>query len=339
MQKSKWYKILAPCVFILLIVPVAACSQPSTTEDLEQPVQPAEFSVGPVTLAPSTAMVGDVVTVAATVTNTGDVSGTYTAALSIDGQEADKKDITIEPGGSQQVSFQLTKTTAGSYNLAIGSSSTTLTVYDWSPYTIQYFESQGALAAIYVSGENGHIVHFTPPAKAFRIQKIKIYGTVYILNTSEFDEKYITVRIWDKEGNNQLWSQDFPWRLFMGDAHWQEIKVPDIRVDDDFNVELVTNSNPMSIRDGIPVPGGDPIGIYTFGVSGIAGRGGVKRPDVWSVVVIGFDYPQSNTNAPLNRPETRSGYSLMGKLIDPGQDRLKGIRWLIRVEGEGAPGD
>jgi len=339
MRKSKWYKILVSLVFLLLIVPVAACSQPSTTtEDLQQAGQPAEFDVGPVTFAPSTVMVGDVVTVAATVTNTGDVSGTYTAALSTDGQEVDKKDITLEPGVSKEASFQLPETTAGSYNLAIGNSSSTMTVYEWSPYTIQYDESQGALAGIYVSGENGHIVHFTPPAKAFRIQKIKIYGTVYILNTSEFDDNYITVRIWDKEGNNQLWSQDFPWRLFIGDAHWREIKVPDVRVDDDFNVELVTNSNPMSIRDGTPVPGGDPIGIYTFGIPGIAGQGGVKRPDVWSVVIIGFDYPESYTGSSLNRPETRSGYSLMGKLIDPGQGRLKGIRWLIRVEGEGAPG-
>jgi hypothetical protein len=318
MRNSKWHKILIPLFLFLLIVPAAACSQPSTTKDMEQPVQPAEFSVGPVTLAPSTVMVGDVVAVAATVTNTGGVSGTYTAALSIDGQEADKKDIAIGPGGNEQVSFQLTETTAGSYNLAIGSSTTTLIVYDWSPYTIQYDESQGVPVGIYIKGEEGHIVHFTPPAKAFKIQKIKMYGTAKVSNTSEFDDNVITVRIWDKEGNNQLWSQDFPWRLFFGE-YWQEVAVPDIRVNDDFLVEIVTHSELASDSDVLKT------------LEEIGG-------DVRSVVVIGIDYPEAFADSPLERPETRSGYSLMGKVIDPVTGMLKGIRWLIRVEGEGVPG-
>jgi hypothetical protein len=336
MRNSKWHKILIPLFLFLLIVPAAACSQPSTTKDMEQPVQPAEFSVGPVTLAPSTVMVGDVVAVAATVTNTGGVSGTYTAALSIDGQEADKKDIAIGPGGNEQVSFQLTETTAGSYNLAIGSSTTTLIVYDWSPYTIQYDESQGVPVGIYIKGEEGHIVHFTPPAKAFKIQKIKMYGTAKVSNTSEFDDNVITVRIWDKEGNNQLWSQDFPWRLFFGE-YWQEVAVPDIRVNDDFLVEIVTHSE----------PDGDPIGFAQIAPGTpqvLASDSDVLKTleeiggDVRSVVVIGIDYPEAFADSPLERPETRSGYSLMGKVIDPVTGMLKGIRWLIRVEGEGVPG-
>ncbi|MFC2049772.1 CARDB domain-containing protein [Chloroflexota bacterium] len=338
MQKSKWSKILIPLFLLLLIVPAVACSQPSTApKDLQQAGQPAEFNVGPVSFAPSTVMVGDVVTVAATVTNTGDVSGTYTAALSINGQEADKKDITIGPGASKEASFQLTETTTGSYNLAIGSSTTTLTVYEWNPYTIQYDDSQGVPVGVYVKGEEGHIVHFTPPAKAFKVQKIKMFGTAKVSNTSEFDDNVITVRIWDKEGNNQLWSQDFPWRLFFG-AYWQEVAVPDIRVDDDFLVEIVTHSEPegdpigfAQIAPGTPeVIAGDDSDVLRI-LEAIGG-------DVKSVIVIGFDYPQAFADSPLERPETRSGYSLMGKVIDPVTGMLKGLRWLIRVEGEGAPG-
>jgi hypothetical protein len=282
-------------------------------------------------------MVGDSIKATATIKNTGDIAGTYTAALSIDGQEVDNKAILVNPGTSQEVSFQLSKTTAGSHQLTIGNSSTLLTVYNWSPYTIQYDESDGVQSGIYVSGDNGHIVHFTPPAKAFMIRTIKILGTVSILNTSEFDKKYVTVRIWDKEGNNQLWSQDFPWRLFMGPAIWREIKVPEVRVNDDFYVELVTHSNPAGYRsDGTIAYGGDPIDFVQLSISGML-PGVIKRP--LSVVVIGFDYPQSYIDSPSNRPETRSGYSFMGKLIDPGQKRLEGIQWLIRVEGEGTPGN
>jgi hypothetical protein len=199
------------------------------------------------------------------------------------------------------------------------------------------------MVGIYVSGENGHIIRFTPPNKAFKIQKIKIFEGLYFLNTSYLDKNHFTVRIWDKDGNNQLWSQDFPWRFFWGFYGWKEIKVPDVRVDDDFQVEIVTYSGPSSYKPGteIPSPGGDPIGFVDFatGVPMTRGPIAVQRTvETLGVVAIGLDYPQSSVNSPSNRPETRSGYSYMGKLIDPGQGRFKGINWLIRVDGEGAPG-
>ena len=333
MRQWKLYLIIVPSLVFLLFATMAACSQPPATIE-NQPVsqKPAEFDVGAITFEPATVMDGDLFTATATVKNTGDIAGTYTATLSVNGQQVDSKVIPVEPESSQEVSFQLSKTTAGNYQIVIGNSSTVLTVHNWSPYTIQYDESDGALVCIYVSGDNGHIVHFTPPAKAFIIRTIKILGTVSILNTSELDN-FVTVRIWDKEGNNQLWSQDFPWRLFMGPAIWREIEVPEVRVNDDFYVEVVTHSNPAGYgSDGTIAYGGDPINFVQLSTFG-----GMPRVPL-SVVAIGFDYPQSYIDSPANRPETRSGYSYMGKLIDPGQKRLEGIQWLIRVDGEGAPG-
>jgi hypothetical protein len=279
-------------------------------------------------------MVGDSIILTASVKNVGDTAGIYTAALFIDGQQVDSKAITVDPGSSQDVSFQFSKTTAGNYNLAIGNSSNILTVYNWSPYTIKYDESDGVTEGIYVSGKNGHIVRFTPPAQAFRIQKIRIFGFAKVKNTYELDQNRVTVRIWDRAGNNQLWSRDFHWSLFMV-GNWQDIQVPDIRVNDDFEVEVVTYSDPG---------GSEPIDFVSLTqtlTETIDKFGGVVifRPgqNIPSVICIGFDYPQSYINSPSNRPETRSGYSYMGKLIDPGQKRLEGIRWLIRVQGEGAP--
>ena len=333
MRRMRLYPIIGRCLLFLLFATMAACSpQPATIKEQPASQKPAEFEVGPITFEPPVVMVGDSVTATALVKNIGDVAGTYTAVLSVDGQEVDSKAIPVDPGSSQEVSFQLSKTTAGSYKLATGNSSTVLTVYNWNPQTIQYDDSDGVSAGIYVSGENGHIVHFTPPAKAFKIQKIKIFVSLYFLNTSYLDKNHFTLRIWDKEENKLLWSQDFPWRLFWGFFGWKEIEVPDIRVNDDFYIEIVTNSNPMRYKPGteIPSPGGDPIGFAEMG-----------KPVPYeynNVIVIGFDYPQSYVKSSSNRPETRSGYSYMGKLIDPGQKRLEGIQWLIRVEGEGAPG-
>jgi hypothetical protein len=330
----KLYTIVASCLLFLLFAAMAACSQPST--NIEKPSagqKPAEFEVGPITIEPPGVMVGDTVTVTATVSNIGGTAGTHIAALSVDGQEVNTKAISVDPGSSQQVSFQLSQTTAGNYQLAIGTSTTALIVYNWTPYTIQYDHSDGVPVCIYVSGDNGHIVRFTPD-KEFRIRSIKILGTASVLNTSEFDENHITVRIWDKDGSNQLWSQDFPWRLFMGPAIWRQIEVPEVRVNDDFYVELVTHSNPAGYTsDGTIAYGGNPVEFVQLST-----LGGMPRAPL-NIVAIGFDYPQSYISSPSSHPITRSGYSYMGKLIDPGQERLEGINWLIRVEGEGTTGN
>jgi hypothetical protein len=325
MRQWKSYLTIITCLFLLFFTMMAACAQPPAATETKPAPNPAEFEVGPITLEPPVVMVGDTVALEATVNNSGDLAGTYAAVLLVDGQEAARKDITVEPGSSQNISFQLSQTTAGSHQLAIGNSSIVLTAYIWNPQTIKYDESDGVGMGIYVSGDNGHIIHFTPPNKAFKIQKIKIFGMAK--NATIFSKNIVTVRIWNKEANNLLWNQDFPWPLFLG-ADWHEIKVPDIRVNDDFQVELVTYSDPA---------GGDPIDfdeLLQFAVppSLIIGK-------VPSLIIIGFDYPKSCVNPPVNCPETRSGYSYMGKLIDPGQGRFKGINWLIRVEGEGASGN
>lgn len=325
--------VLAVLFFAVLV----ACAAPPAIEPPAFSQRPASFEGGPITLSPPVVMVGDSVTISTTFKNTDAIAGTYAVALLVNGQQSGSQDISLNPGSSQEVTFQLSETTAGDYYLSIGSSNAVLTVYNWRPYTIQYDGADGSPVGAYVNGEQGHIVHFTPPNKAFRVQKIRIFGATMIKNTSELDN-HITVRIWNKDGTNQLWSQDFTWRLFLSGS-WQEIKVPDIRVEDDFEVEAVTHS----------IAQGDPIDFALIaGIAAPPGNTGGKllhfpgpASYAQSVVLIGAVYPPSYLEfpSPSNRPETRSGYSYMGKLIDPGQGRLERINWLIRVDGEGASGN
>jgi len=322
---------------LLLLLTITACSPAATpTQSVTSPT-PAKFEVGPVAIEPAVVMLGDPVSASTTIQNTGETAGTYTATLLVNGQKSTTQAVSLNPGGSQTVTFQLYETTASNYNLSIGTSSTILTVYNWVPAAIQYDHSDGVSQGIYVSDDNGHIVRFTPPNKAYTVQKIRILGGVKPLNTYELDSKSITIRIWDKDANNLLWSRDFPWRSFIGLPIWRVIDVPNVRVNDDFNVELVTHSVPASYRsDGSVSYGGDQIGFVQLAAGGA--MPGAIIGGTQSIVVIGFDYPESYVNSPANRPQTRSGYSYMGKLIDPGQGRFEGIQWLIRVEGEGAPG-
>lgn len=323
------------CSAILLLAAMAACSPQAPTETT-QPRQAAEFEVGPITVTPSVVMAGDTAVVTAAITNTGNITGTYNAVFLVDGQETGTQSITVAPGSSREVNFQFSETATGSYNLAIGNSGTALTVYNWTPYTIQYDNSDGATVGVYVDGEAGHLVQFSPPNKAFKIQKIMIFAATKIASTAELNNP-VTFRIWNKDASSLLWSQDVPWSQFV-DGTWQEIKVPDIRVNDDFRVEVVTHSavigDPIDFASiiGLIAPPVDD-GGWIFRLIGPTG-------EVQNAVLVGFDYPQTylESPSPVNRPETRSGYSLNGKLFDPGQGRLEGIQWLIRVEGEGPPG-
>lgn len=334
MRQWKLHLTVIVSLLFVLFATVSACYPASTT--LTQPPvtpKPAVFEVGPITLAPSMAMVGDRVMVIATVRNTGDLAGTYNAVLLIDGQKADSRDIQVAPGSSQGFSFQLSKNTAGNYNLSIGNSIAVLTVHNWVPYTLQYDHSDGAVEGAYVDFDQGHLVQFSPPTQIFRVQKIRILAAARIANTYELNN-LVTFKIWDKDASNLLWSQDVPWGNFLSGS-WQEVAVPDVRVDGDFRVEVVTHSyapgDPIDFASMIiPII---PHGPIFFRITG------PLMGEVQSAVLVGFDYPPSYIDAPSNRPETPSGYSYMGKLIDPGQKRLEGINWLIRVDGEGAAGN
>ena len=335
MEKCKWFVVILTGSVLALVSLTISCGRPPATEETppsehpssseEAPNKPAEFKVGSLTLTPSTIMVGDSVTVSTTVANTGGMTGTYAAILTIDGEEAGRKDVLVGVGQSKEVSFAASTPTVGDQIVAVGQSSAVMTVHDWSPYEIKY--DTGRVGAIHerdpsvmsgghlppgcfaLKGEFGHIVHFTPPVTPFKIQEIRIYGETKIEKREDAAKRQLTVRIWNNGSTQQLWAQDFPWSLFRTYANWREVEVPDIRVDEDFQVEVVTYSE-----------GEVPLGRWT----------------VYRAVGIGWDWAESYIDIAASRPETRSGASYMGKLVEM-PDAYRGLRWFIRVEGEGPP--
>jgi hypothetical protein len=126
----------------------------------------------------------------------------------------------------------------------VGDRTAKLTICAWTPQTIEYdsgvFDPQ--FMGTYMWGGWGQIVHFTPLAKPFKIQKVSISAHTKVANFADLHKRMFTVRIWNEHKTQQLWSDDFSWDLFqtMG---WQDIDVPDIIADGDFHVEVVTNSD------------------------------------------------------------------------------------------------
>jgi hypothetical protein len=327
MSKHIWSRILISA-FVLLLLPISAVAcgtQPQVTE--KGPAAPsgsttppivktyADFTVGPLTVVRNGVSVGEVATVSTTVTNSGDVAGVYKAVFTVDGKQVDQKDVSVGPKGTEGFSFQVSRKAAGSYDLAIGDSVAILNVYEW-PYTIMYDTGVPYGELLSVAGDYGHIVNFTPPAVPFRVQEIDVYVQARARDDSDWDNKFVTLRILDS-GNNQLWSKDLPWRFFWNEtgSFWKEIEVPNVSVNGDFKVVIVTHSDQFGEE------------IIAWPSSSV----------VTPAIFMGYDKPKPNpyiTKA-VTTVETRSGVcDSAGNLIEL-PDKYKGFDWLIHVDGDG----
>jgi hypothetical protein len=240
---KKILKTITPLLLLALTLFVGSLSGCDFFLPEEEPPDEGKvkFEIEKLAINPSGIMVGESAAVTATVSNSGDAAGTYTAVLLKEGSEIARQDVSIEADSHKEVTFAVRGDIAGSYRLSIEKYSAVLAVYDWNPYTIQY-DSGVSLGQHYAVGGLGQIVHFTSQAKPFKIDKILVYGEAVLDNLKELDSRHITLRIWSEDRSTLLWSQDFPWRVFEGSLGWKEIKVPSVEVTGDFHVELGTNS-------------------------------------------------------------------------------------------------
>ena len=287
----------------IILIPNLACAPKPTQAPTPTPSPPpAGFAVTNLDIEPNAVMPGDPVTVTATIENSEETEGVYTAILTMDKQELESKDVSVGPGATATAVFKVTSPKAGgNYQLSVGEVSSTLRVFYWVAYALQYDHNR--VDKYWASFEGyGYLSYFQIPSNIFKIQKIKIYGFVGGQNLSDWKERNFTLRIWNKELNQELWSQSCPYDLFSTTANWAEIEIPDIRVDGDFCVEVVTNAERMA-------PG---------------------KPEAKCALYIGLD---------LSAMEAHSDYILNG-VIQPWLNDF-GLKekaaWMIRVEGEGGP--
>ncbi len=85
------------------------------------PQLPAAFNIRSITVNPPEAKVGESVTFAAIVANTGDLTGTYKAVLKIDNVAVETKEVTLTGGASEQVTFTITRDNPGIYTASVDS--------------------------------------------------------------------------------------------------------------------------------------------------------------------------------------------------------------------------
>jgi len=92
------------------------------------PTPTAEFEVSSLAITPTEVVTGEAVTVKADVTNVGEVEGTYTVTLIVDGKVAGTKEITVGAGATKTVSLTYSPDVIGTYSLGLDGLTTTVEV-------------------------------------------------------------------------------------------------------------------------------------------------------------------------------------------------------------------
>ncbi|HIE17888.1 MAG TPA: hypothetical protein EYP71_06795 [Dehalococcoidia bacterium] len=83
------------------------------------PLVPANFTVSNLTIVPERIKQGENIAISATVTNTGELEGSYSLVLKLKGAIESVEELTLGPGESRRVSFNLTKNIPGFYNVEL----------------------------------------------------------------------------------------------------------------------------------------------------------------------------------------------------------------------------
>ncbi|MFC1933725.1 Ig-like domain-containing protein, partial [Chloroflexota bacterium] len=120
------------------------------------PPKPAAFTVSGLSISPTQVDIGAAVTVSATVTNTGEASGSYTVSFKINGTPVDTKSVTLAGGDSKKVTFTTSRDTAGTYSVDVnglsGKFTVTAEVVAPTPTPTNWGLIVGIIAAVIIVG-------------------------------------------------------------------------------------------------------------------------------------------------------------------------------------------
>ena len=83
------------------------------------PLAPPSFSVSNFSISPERVRQGQPITIGASVTNVGEIMGTHTLILRIKGAAESQQEVTLGPGKTQTVEFQIIKDTPGFFPVAL----------------------------------------------------------------------------------------------------------------------------------------------------------------------------------------------------------------------------
>jgi len=297
---------------ILLFGCSAQVPQQSAKPETTKAIQPV-FQVSELTISPDMILTGDMIAIKATISEANKQSGTYEATLTMDKKIVGQQTIIVPQGSSKEALFTLSVKDPGQYEVALGDKTAKFVAYRFdsqNPVTIQYDHlGEGIQNYLYVGsyipGNLGYMVWFTAPAYPFKITAVSMSAGAVGKGSGSLSNRFFTVNIYDNASADLLWTRNYYWDIYrasnLASMIWADIKIPDIVVNKDFDVEIVTHSDPYVKRPGMP-SNAIPVG------------------DIYSMVL---DY--EDTKEP-----TRSSISYQGKPVDTSLN----VNWYIRIIGQ-----
>jgi hypothetical protein len=88
------------------------------------------FTTAQLSVSPGKVYVGETVTISVLVTNNGDAAGSYTLRFKVDGLVEETRDVALDAGASEEVTFTTVKDVAGTYSVEVGGLSGSFTVIE-----------------------------------------------------------------------------------------------------------------------------------------------------------------------------------------------------------------
>jgi predicted secreted hydrolase len=113
---------------VLCLITIVASSLACGSACSREEAATAEFELSNLAISPSELKIGEAITVTVDVENVGEVAGTKTLTLKIDGVEVETRDVTVEGGKTETVSFTLVPDAEGTYSIEIDGLSGSVTV-------------------------------------------------------------------------------------------------------------------------------------------------------------------------------------------------------------------
>jgi hypothetical protein len=203
----------------------------------------AEFEGVSLNVTPQQATTGQEITIVAKIANIGNAQGTYTAILTVNETQVEKKDVTISSEGIQMMTFNLSKDTGGTYTIKVGELSKALVVKKLVAKELELKYDLG-VARVFLSAVpgGGYLIDFVPPATPFKVNKVRIFGALF---GSGWEGKEFEVAILDKN-KEVLHNASYPVTKFpeyvWESPRWVELEVPNIKLADQFYIYVYTGT-------------------------------------------------------------------------------------------------
>lgn len=165
--------VIGALLTVVLVAPFG-CIAPAQAPPLS-PTPTAEFQVAAIHVAPPEVTVGERASVRIQVMNIGSAEGIYTAKLTIDGVEVETKDVTIVPGTSELVIFHVVKDKAGTYQVAVGGLSSSLTVREKPGAEVAILHQKAWKQAAANCGDNNYYKYSIYSARSLAVSNPEVY--------------------------------------------------------------------------------------------------------------------------------------------------------------------